>query len=339
MKPLKYVSDQDRSLMPDEINAQWAAKRIEGFAQEKDGKPFFLAVGFIRPHLPVYAPKKYFDMFPLGSVQVPVIKPGDDADCHYKDVYNSNQKGLRYFQLLKQSYPSTEAGLKAFTQAYLACVAFADDQVGVIVDAVDRSPFKSNTIIVFTSDHGFNIGPKDYLFKNAPWEESTRVPFIVRAPGVTKTGGIAEHPIALIDLYPTLAELCGLEGETRKNDQGRPLDGHSVRPFLTDPASMKWDGPAGAISMIFAGEDSKTGLSKEDLKDPMKQHWSLRTARWRYTRYNNGAEELDDHDADPHEWDNLAEVSEQAPAKADLKKQMLELIQPAKSEPDIPAVK
>jgi len=338
VKPLKYISDADRSPMPDEINAQWAAKRIETFSQEKDGKPFFLAVGFIRPHLPMYAPKKYFDMFPLDSLQVPVIKPGDDADCQYKDVYGPNQKGLRYFDLLKKSYPSTEAGLKAFTQAYLACVAFADEQVGMVVDAVDRSPLKSNTIIIFTSDHGFNIGQKDYLFKNAPWEESTRVPFIVRAPGVTRAGGMADHPIALIDLYPTLADLCDLKGDTRKNEKGRPLDGHSVRPFLTDPASMKWDGPAGAISMIFAGEDSKTGLTKEDLKDPMKQHWSLRTGRWRYTCYSNGMEELYDHDADPHEWNNLAELSEQVPVKADLKRQMLELIKPAKSTPFIPTV-
>lgn len=310
VKPLRYVSDDDRDPTPDERNAQWAAQRLDTFAKADDGKPFFMAVGFIRPHLPMYAPKKYFDLFPLDTLQIPVIKPDDAADTHYRDVFNDEVKGLRYFRLLRESYPTNEAGLKAFTQAYLACVAAVDDCIGTVVDAVDRSPFKDNTIIIVTSDHGFNIGEKDYLFKNSPWEESTRVPFIVRAPGVTKAGAIAEHPIGLIDLYPTLVDLCGLKGDTLKNPKGKPLDGHSVRPFLEKPDSHEWDGPDYALSMIFAGESSKTGLTKEDLKDPSKQHWSIRTERWRYIRYNNGDEELYDHSADPHEWTNVVERSE-----------------------------
>lgn len=309
--PFHYASGNDRDPTPDERNARWAADRIRRFADEPDGKPFFLAVGFIRPHTPLYAPKKYFDLFPRETLQLPVIRPGDTADTHYREVFNDDVKGLRYYATLGRSYPTIEEGLKAFVQAYLACIAAVDDCVGTVVDAIDRSPFKDDTVIVLTSDHGWNNGEKDYLFKNSPWEESTRVPFIVRAPGVAKAGSIAEHPVALIDLYPTLVDLCDLKGDTRKNQNGRPLDGHSVRPFLEDPASREWSGPDFALSMIYAGGGSKAGLSQKDRKDPTKQHWSLRTERWRYIRYNNGAEELYDHEADPHEWTNLANQPEQ----------------------------
>jgi len=322
VQPFKYVSETDRSPTPDERNAQWAAERINTFAKQPDGKPFFLAVGFIRPHLPMYAPKKYFDLFPLDSVQPPVIKPGDDADAHYRDVYTMDQKGLRYFQLLKQSYPTTEAGLKAFTQAYLACVAAVDDCIGTVVNAVDRSPFKTNTIIIFTSDHGFNIGQKDYLFKNSPWEESTRVPLVIRAPGVAKAGGMAEHPVSLIDLYPTLVDLCDLKGDTQKNGNGKPLDGHSLRSFLVKPGSREWGGPDSAISMIYAGEDAKRNLSKAEQDELTNQQWSIRSERWRYILYNNGAEELYDHATDPHEWINLATDPAQAAQKQTLRREL-----------------
>jgi len=295
---MRYVSETDRAPTPDERNSAWAARRIAEFAKQDDPKPFFLAVGFIRPHTPLHAPKKFFDMFPLESVQLPVIREGDAEDCHYLDVYDADQKGPKYFRLLRESYPTMEEGLRHFVQAYLACVAAVDADVGRIVDAIDQSPFRDNTIIVVTSDHGYNLGEKDYLFKNSLWEESTRVPLIIRAPGVTQAGGVAEHPVSLIDLYPTLVDLCGLEGDTRKNDQGAPLDGYSMAPFLRDPAGGTWDGPEAALSMIYAG--GHTG------DDPTRQHWSVRTRDWRYIRYNNGAEELYDHTNDPYEWTNLA---------------------------------
>ena len=221
-----------------------------------------------------------------------------------------------------------EDGIRKFTQAYLASVAAADECIGQVVDAIDNSPFRDNTIIIVTSDHGWNMGEKDYLFKNSPWEESTRVPFIVRAPGVAKPGGKAAHPISLIDLYPTLADLCGLEGDTRKNDQGAKLSGHSVRPFLTNPSNGKWDGPEGALSMIFIGDGAKneTKITKEDKANPAKQHWSLRTERWRYIRYNDGKEELYDHRADPQEWTNLADSPELDETKKSLHASMMKLI-------------
>jgi len=317
VKKFNYTDEDNRDPTPDERNAAWAEGKIKDFAKQTSGKPFFLSVGFIRPHTPLHVPKRFFDMFPPDSVKVPVIKPKDAEDCHYTDVFNSNQKGLKYFRLLKESYPDLKSGLKAFTRAYLASVAAVDDCIGRVVDAVDRSPFKDNTIIVVTSDHGWNMGEKDYLFKNALWEESTRVPLVIRAPGVAVPGGVAEHPVSLIDVYPTLVDLCGLKGDTRKNAQGARLDGHSLRPFLKDPKSGTWKGPDAALTMVFAGKGTE--------KVPARQHWSVRTKKWRYILYNNGSEELYDHDADPYEWTNLSGKARYGKVKADLKAQLLRM--------------
>lgn len=321
-KPMRYTSETDRDPTPDERNAQWAADRIKRFAEEDNGKPFFLGVGFIRPHTPLHAPKKYFDLFPLESVQLPVIKPGDAHDTHMKDLYDQDVKGFRYYRWLNESYTDPDEGLRRFTQAYLACVAAVDDCIGQVIEAVDNSPFKDNTIIVLVSDHGWQMGQKDFLFKNSPWEEATRIPFVVRAPGVTKPGGVAEHPISLIDLYPTLVDLCGLKGDTRKNEKGAPLDGFSVRPFLEEPISGKWDGPEAALTMLHAGENATIKQPEEHYNNPSKQSFSLRTKRWRYIRYYNGMEELYDHANDPREWTNLANNPEFISVKRDLYKQL-----------------
>jgi arylsulfatase A-like enzyme len=311
VRKFKYVDEDNRDPTPDERNAVWAENKIKEFAKLKNGKPLFLGVGFIRPHTPLHVPKRFFDMFPPDSVKTPVIKPNDADDCHYKDVFDSDQKGLKYFRLLKESYPDLDSALKAFTQAYLASVAAVDECVGRVIEAVDKSPFKDNTIIVVTSDHGWNMGEKDYLFKNSLWEESTRVPLIIRAPGVAVPDGIAEHPVSLIDIYPTLVDLCGLEGDTRKNAQGAKLDGHSLLPFLENPKSETWNGPDAALTMVFAGKGTEN--------DPARQHWSVRTKRWRYILYNNGSEELYDHDTDPYEWTNLSGDTRYGKVKADLK--------------------
>jgi len=318
-RPFRYVDENDRDVLPDERNAQWAVDKIRSLSQERDGKPFFLGVGFIRPHTPLYAPKRFFDMFPLKDIQLPVIQPNDAADTHYMDVFTMKEKGPRYFQLLKQSYPTLEEGLRVYVRAYLACVAFVDEQVGKVVDAIDRSPFRDNTIILVTSDHGYNLGQKDYLFKNSLWEESGRVPLIIRAPGVARAGGAVEHPVSLIDIYPTLADLCGLEGDTRKNAKGAPLDGHSLKPFLADPENGTWDGPDAALTVIKA--------DKRPSEEIRQHHYSIRTRRWRYILYNNGSEELYDHDGDPREWTNLEGDARHRETKAALKAQLLRLLE------------
>ncbi len=326
---LDFTGGNDRDLTPDELNAKWAVGKLQQFAGQKGEKPFFLSVGFIRPHTPLHVPQEYFDRFPEDELQLPVIKEGDNEDVGFTAELFPESKGLKYFQLLKESYPGKLEGLKAFTRAYLASVAAVDDCIGQVVDALDASGLKDNTIVVVTSDHGWSMGEKDYLFKNALWEESTRIPFVVRAPGVARPGGVAEHPISLIDLYPTLVDLCGLKGDTRKNNEGASLDGHSVRPFLENPESGTWAGPDGALTMIFAGGKATPQYNT----DITMQHWSLRSERFRYIRYNNGVEELYDHEHDPHEWTNLADSPEHAAVKKELNEKLNAMIVPKSSAP------
>ena len=296
---MRVRNADDRDPTPDERNAAWAEQTIAELAQADSDQPFFLGVGFIRPHTPLHVPQKYFDRFPLDEVELPVRKEGDLEDTGMKDLIQPHEKGPKYFRLLRESYDGTLEGLRTFCRAYLASIAAVDDCIGRIVDALDRSRFRDNTIVVVTSDHGWNMGEKDWVFKNSPWEESCRVPLIIRAPGIAPAGAKAGHPVSLIDLYPTLMDLCGLKGDTRKNEKGAPLDGYSLRPFLEDPAHGAWDGPDAALTMVYAG--------RAYVRVPEMQHYSLRTRDFRYVWYNTGEEELYDHRNDPYEWDNLAD--------------------------------
>jgi arylsulfatase A-like enzyme len=316
VRELRYVSEDDRDPMPDERCTQWAVDHLRRMSAQPQDRPFLLAVGYLRPHTPLVAPKRFFDMFPLADLQLPVIRAGDKEDTHYLDVYGEDTKGPLYYRLLKESYPTVEDGLRAFAQAYLACVAFVDGEIGKVVDAVDASPFRDNTVIVVTSDHGYQMGQKDYLFKNSLWEESGRVPLIFRGPGIAR-GGVVEQPVSLIDIYPTLNDLCGLEGETLKSEKGAPLDGCSLRPFLVDPVNGTWDGPQAALTVINAAMRRPDNVGQ--------QNYSVRSRRWRYIRYNNGAEELYDHDADPYEWTNVAGDARYREVKASLKAQLLRM--------------
>jgi len=294
---MRVNGPDDRDPTPDERNAAWAAKTISDFAKKKMDKPFFLGVGFVRPHTPLIVPKKYFDQFPLDKVKLPVLKKNDGQDTHLNDFLRG--PGFKYFRLLQESYKGNLEGLKSFVQAYLACVAAVDDNIGQVLDALDKSPFRDNTIVVLTSDHGWSMGEKDWLYKLSLWEDTCRIPMIIRVPGMTPKGGQSGHPVSLIDLYPTMVDLCGLKGDTRKNEKGAPLDGHSMRPFLADPKNGTWDGPDAALSMILPKFPGKSY--------PMSMmHYSIRTRDYRYTLYNNGKEEVYDHRSDPNEWTNLA---------------------------------
>ena len=323
-RPLRVDSQQDRDPTADELNGTWAVENLLNRASKPDGQPFFMGVGFIRPHTPLIVPKKFFDMFPLDSIALPVIRPGDVEDTfaktirgipdgHEPDSPRSEDMGTKLFTNLVASYDSQEEALKRFIQAYLASVASVDEQVGKILDAVNNSPLKDNTIIVLTSDHGWGMGEKNYLYKNSLWQESTRVPLIVRVPGLAKAGGVNEQPVSLVDLYPTLIDVCGLTGETKKNDKGHSLDGHSLKPFLTDPDTDQWSGPSSVL----------TALYKWRMKyDPSKESYSLRGRDWRYIRYENGKEELYNTTEDAHEWTNLASKPEHSSRLAGFREEL-----------------
>jgi iduronate 2-sulfatase len=318
---LEYEDENNRDLMPDEMHAQWAAKRIGEMEKKDTLNPFFMGVGFMRPHTPLYAPKRFFDMFPIEELELSAILDEDEEDTHYKNIYPPDIKGLRYYQTIKESYGgNAEEGLKHFLQAYLACIAFVDEQIGVVVDAVNNSKFADNTILVLVADHGWQMGEKQYLFKNSPWEESTRIPYIIKAPG-NQAGNKVDHPVSLIDIFPTLIDLCGLQGNNRKNDEGGKLGGFSLKPFIENPETKNWEGPNGALTMVGVG------LNNEEVE---KQTYSYRTRDWRYILYLDGTEELYHNKVDPFEWNNLANDEKFAQKKAKLKNNLMELIQTPK---------
>ena len=300
--PMRYRNDEDRDPTPDEKNAAWTAEKIKSLASQPLEKPFFLAVGFLRPHTPLIAPKKYFDRFPLSKIKITIKKEGDADDTFLQVSYGQGNefalgRGEKLFNDIIESYGSEEEGLKRWTQAYLACVAAVDDNVGQVMDALDQSSLKKNTVVVLASDHGFHMGEKDYLYKNSLWEESTRVPLIMRVPGVSIPDSKVKKVVSLIDVYPTLMDFCGLSDDTLKNEKGRALDGHSLRTLIENPEAKIWKGEKPALTVVYAGPEFKN--------DPTLQHYAIRTDRYRYILYNNGKEELYDHQNDPNEWNNL----------------------------------
>lgn len=300
--PMRYRNDEDRDPTPDEKNAAWTAEKIKFLASQPLEKPFFLAVGFLRPHTPLIAPKKYFDRFPLSKIKITIKKEGDADDTFLQVSYGQGNefalgRGEKLFNDIIESYGSEEEGLKRWTQAYLACVAAVDDNVGQVMDALDQSSLKKNTVVVLASDHGFHMGEKDYLYKNSLWEESTRVPLIMRVPDVSIPDSKVKKVVSLIDVYPTLMDFCGLSDDTLKNEKGRALDGHSLRTLIENPEAKSWKGEKPALTVVYAGPEFKN--------DPTLQHYAIRTDRYRYILYNNGKEELYDHQNDPNEWNNL----------------------------------
>lgn len=263
--------DQDKK-MPDHQTADWV---IEELGRRHD-KPFFMAVGFHRPHVPFYVPQKWFDLHPLDQVIVPEIK--DD------DLFDVPDIGIRVHELPR--YPqlpwlrkNNDEQLRKCTQAYLACTTFVDAQVGRVVEALKKSAHAKNTIIVFFSDHGYHLGEKGRVSKHGLWEESIRVPLIIVEPGKEKAQ-VCSRPVGLIDLYPTLLELCGLP--KRKANSGR-----SLVPLLNEPDNpdVPW---RNSILTTYA-----------------RGNHSLRSERFHYIRYQDGSEELYDHHNDPNEWRNL----------------------------------
>ena len=341
-RELKIHSQTDRDLTADELNGKWAVDQLKAFTKQNGGKPFFMGVGFIRPHTPLIVPKKFFDMFPLQNIELPNIRIGDVLDTHAKSVRTipggseptasrTEDMGSRLFRLLVESYEDKESALRHFIQAYLASIAAVDEQIGRLLDVIDNSPLKENTIIILTSDHGWGMGEKDYLYKNSLWQESTRVPLILRAPGIGKPSGVVTRPVSLIDIYPTLIDLCGLDNKTMKNDKGHPLDGHSLKPLLEKPAEGTWSGPDSAL----------TALYKWRMKyNPSQESYSLRADHWRYIRYENGKEELYATSEDPHEWVNLAENPSYSQTLISMRKQLLKRVPtPESNIPPQPAFK
>lgn len=254
--------------MGDGATVRWA----ERFLAREHERPFFLAVGLFQPHLPFYAPRARYEAVGPDEAPVPIMKPGDLEDVPEPGRAMAAHRRNDLELIL------AHGDLDEVVRSYVACVRHADALVGRVLDALDASPYAQDTIVVFWSDHGYHFGEKRHFAKNTLWERSSRVPLAVIAPGVTTPGTTCSRPVSLLDLYPTLVDLCGLPG---RND----LDGVGLRPLLEQP-QREWERPA---VMTFG-----------------RGNHAVRSERYRYIRYANGDEELYDHASDPHEWTNLA---------------------------------
>lgn len=279
-KPYKYNSDEDRDLLPDELTAQWTRDMIN--RDHKD--PYAIFVGLTKTHTPLYAPDDYFDRFPLDSIELPEVIENDTDDLA-PALGNKELYGFRRYKMLERH--EGKDLLRKWLQAYMACVSFVDDQVGTILDAIENGPDKDNTVIFFTSDHGFHVGEKDFLYKGSLWEPSTRIPLIISGvPGSAK-GKTSSHPVSLIDIYPTFNDLCGLDRNPNKNGNGYELEGHSLLPLLKNPKKGKWTGPDVAITTI----PGKNHMQHRVYEGTLYPHFSVRSERYRYSLTSEGDED------------------------------------------------
>jgi arylsulfatase A-like enzyme len=290
--------------MTDHKVATWAVERLA----EESRKPFFLAVGFVRPHVPFYAPQKWFDLFPLDEVELPPVRNDDLLDV--PEISRRIHELPKYPKLAFLQKDDGEQFRKC-VQSYLACVAFVDHQVGRVLKALEKGPNADNTVIVLFSDHGYHIGEKDRVSKHSLWEESTRVPLAfvpAKSQGgkFGKSGLLCSKPVGLIDIYPTLLDLCGLPRESRNQ-------GQSLVPLMRKP---KGDWRFSTLTTYARGNHS------------------LRSERYRYLRFEDGSEELYDHEEDPNEWTNLASRKKLVPLLERFRREL-----PAKEAPYHPAVR
>jgi arylsulfatase A-like enzyme len=267
--------------MPDYRVASYALEKLKA----KHEARFFLAIGFVKPHMPFAVPKKYFDQFPLDTIKLPPTQKDDLADVPAGGLEMAGQGKLH--QKIVASGRWKEA-----VQGYLASIAFLDAQVGRVLEGLEKSAYRDNTVIVFLGDHGWHLGEKEHWRKFALWEEATRAPFIWVAPGVTKPGSSCARPVDFMSVYPTLLDLCGITKPAH-------ITADSIRPLLTDP---------------------KAAWAKPAITTFKRNNHAIRTERWRYIRYADGGEELYDHEADVYEWTNLAAKAEYAVTKAELAK-------------------
>lgn len=293
LKPGQYggtlswlAAEGDDAEQTDGIGAAEAIKLLE----ENKDRPFFLAVGFYRPHTPYVAPKKYFDLYPLDKIKLP---PPDDRKSAPRPAYASSHP---------EQDAMSDAERREAIQAYFASTTFMDAQVGRVLDALDRLDLRDNTVVVFLSDHGYHLGEHGLWQKMSLFEESARVPLIVSVPGAKGNGGASPRTVELVDVYPTVLEACGL------TPSGTPKpDGTSLRPLLEEPAAP-WDEPA--YTQVRRGNPNAQPRQQGQRRNPAFMGRSVRTETWRYTEWGDGGErgkELYDHNADPHEMKNLAD--------------------------------
>lgn len=253
----------------------WAISKLK----KTNNQPLFLAVGYYRPHIPLWAPKRFFTRFKNNPGERPPVINDDLADLGELGKIRALEADTAG---LHETVTKHKQWSKAI-EAYLSCISYVDEEIGRLIKALDRTEYSENTIIILWSDHGWHLGEKQHWGKWTGWERSTRVPLIIvppknKAQKFAPGGSKCHSPVSLIDLYPTLASLCEIEGP--KN-----LDGESLIPLL---------------------KDTQIGMNRKVITTFNPGNYSIRTSRWRYILYENGEQELYDMIKDPNEWHNLA---------------------------------
>lgn len=296
--PWQYVETDWAALdvTDEEFGGDWSVTSWIGDQLEQSHeKPFFLACGIYRPHEPWFVPQKYYEPFPLESIQLPPGYKANDLD----DVPERGVRGAknRYFAHIQE-----QGQWKQGVQGYLASIHFADAMLGRVLDALESGPNRDNTIVVLWSDHGWQLGEKEHWQKYTGWRAVTRVPLMVRVPksisAVLPNGtverGVCDSPVNLLSLYPTLLELCGLP-------ENSVTDGPSLIPLLANPKGAEW--PHQSVTFLAT-----------------PRTYSISGPTHRYIHYADGGEELYDIPADPHEWTNLANDESRASMIANFRK-------------------
>jgi choline-sulfatase len=262
----------------DKGDYQVASWTIEQLKAAPIDQPLFLAAGFFLPHVPCYATQKWFDLYPDDDTVLPPVKAFDRADTPRFSWYLHWELPEPRLEWIQQNNQ-----WRNLVRSYLACTSFVDAQVGRILDALDESGLAQNTIVVLWGDHGYHLGEKAISGKNTLWERSTRVPLVFAGPGITP-GQRSKRPAELLDIYPTLVELCNLTPRT-------DLEGVSLAPQL---------------------ENADAPRQRPAITSHNQGNHAVRSERWRYIRYADRSEELYDLETDPNEWTNLAAKPEHA---------------------------
>ena len=278
------VPNNKEEEMADTIRANWAVEQL----QKKHDKPFFVGCGLYSPHFPNYCPQKYFDMYDPAEIELPPIKDNDLEDLPSKlRRQRENRKRLHHDKLTKMG------AVKDAIHGYLACISYADAMLGRVLDALEASPYADNTIVVLWSDHGYHHGEKGQWGKHTLWERTSNVPFIWAGPGVS-IGANTDVTVSLIDIYPTLVEMCDLPKPHQQ------LEGESLAATLSNPSAANDRN----VFLPYMNPGEYAVISRD----------------WRYIRYGDDGEELYNLQEDPNEWDNIASVENLASIKSELQK-------------------
>lgn len=259
--------EQD-SLMPDHKSVDWVVKRLN----RTYDKPFFMGLGFLRVHVPLYVPQKWFDLYPLDKIQTPPYLPDDLNDIPPVG------RMINDLPMMPSTAWAKESGeWKKIVQAYLACISYVDYELGRVLDALENSTHADNTVVVLWSDHGYRLGEKGTFAKHALWETATKAPLIFAGPNVPK-GKKMDTPVEMLSIYPTLLELSGLPAYSRN-------EGNSL------------------VNMMQHDVDTSDAYALTTFG--MNNH-AVKTNNYRYIQYEDGTEEFYDHNTDPNEWTNEA---------------------------------